>query len=60
MIKFLRERVVSSHPFHKFRLSIQHFAAKYPLTYKIPLSYTLTFKKEILISLYEPGQESPR
>ena len=31
-------------------VSIPHFTAKFPLTYKIPLSYTLTVETEILIN----------
>jgi len=32
------------------RLSIPHFSAIFPLTYKIPLSYIPTIEKEILIN----------
>ena len=41
-------------PEYSFRshgLSIPHFSAIYPLTYKIPLSYTPTVKKRILINI---------
>jgi len=36
-------------------INIPRFTAKFPLTYKIPLSYTLTVEKEILIN--NPGRQ---
>jgi hypothetical protein len=36
--------------FRNHRLSIPHFSAIFPLTYKIPLSYTPIAEKEILIN----------
>ncbi|MBA3036388.1 MAG: hypothetical protein FP814_07835 [Desulfobacterium sp.] len=40
-------------------VSIPHFTAKFPLTYKIPLSYTLTVEKEILINSISIQSRSP-
>jgi hypothetical protein len=48
--KYFRARVVSTHSPCNNRHKISHFAAKSPLTYKFPLSYTQTIKKEVLIN----------
>jgi hypothetical protein len=40
----------SEYSFRNHRLSIPHFSALFPLTYKIPLSYIPTVEKENLIN----------
>jgi hypothetical protein len=50
----MRNDHLNGDPEYSFRshgLSFPHLSAIYPLTYKIPLSYTPTAKKGILINI---------
>jgi hypothetical protein len=58
-LKLSKAGVIFSHFFRNYPLRIIFFNAIYPLTYKIPLPYTLIRTKEILTDKILPVMRNP-